>query len=125
MLGMNGMTGMGGMGRNAMNRSRGGIGVQQSVRPVIQISNELVPAWTPPVISQLATTSLLNNQFLAAGMQQMQVNVDTNGFATVRGTANTNRERTMAAAMLSLEPGVRGVRNEIVIPAQPSLPASR
>jgi hypothetical protein len=124
-FGMNGMAGMnGGMGRNGMSRG-GGIGVQQAVRPVIQIGFDDMPqALQPPVVAQSISTSFAQNTVMPQ-LAQMKVNIDANGFATVQGTAKTNRERIMAAALLSLEPGVRGVRNEVSVPPIASLPASR
>ena len=62
---MNGMTGMGGMnnfnnmGRNnrmGMGGSRG-IGVQQAIRPVIQIAMEAPANLAPPIVAQSVTAS--------------------------------------------------------------------
>jgi len=123
-FGMNGMNGMNGGGRgNRLGNHL--IGVQQSVRPVVQVSFDDFPTMLqPPAVAQTANTSFAQNQVLP-GFQQMKVNVDVNGVATVSGTAKTDHERALAAAMLSLDPGVRAVQNQITVPAQASLPASR
>ena len=118
---MTGQTGMNGLGRN--NRpglgSRG-IGVQQAIRPVIQIAMDTTPVLTPTTVAQAANVTFSQNQVLSRNLQGVQVDVGPAGVATVRGTATTERERTMAAALLSLEPGVRAVQNEIVVnPATP------
>lgn len=124
-MGMNGMSGMNGMnnnmGRNGRLSSRG-IGVQQAVRPVIQLSLDAMPNIEPTVIAQAATTNLATNK-LMPNLQGVQVNMDASGIATVRGTAANSREATMAAAMLSLEPGVRSVKNEITVTPASSTPA--
>jgi len=123
MNGMSGMSGMNGMGRNGRLSSRG-IGVQQAVRPVIQISLDTPSSLEPTTISEMTRTHLTTNQSVSS-LQGVQVNLDTTGVATVRGVAANNRERILAAAMLSMEPGVREVRNEITLPPTPSLPAGR
>jgi len=126
-LGMNGMNGMSGMNAGGRGGRLGShlIGVQQSVRPVVQVSfDEFPPVINSPAVAQMAATSFAQNQVLP-GFQQMKVNVDVNGVATVSGAAKTDHERALAAAMLSLDPGVRAVQNQIPVPAQASLPASR
>jgi len=124
MNGMNGMAGMNGMGRNNRISPRG-IGVQQAIRPVIQIALDLPTSLQTTAVAQAANASFAQNQLLSNSMQGVQVNVDSSGVATVRGNATSNRDRTMAAALLSLEPGVRAVKNEIAVPPIASTPSNR
>lgn len=145
-FGMSGMTGIPGMnsfnnmGRNNRLGATRGVGVQQAIRPVIQFVMDVPPpALAPTAVAQSINVSLAQNERIAPSLQGVQVNVGPAGIATVRGTATTEHQRTLAAAMLSLEPGVRTVRNEIVVnpavvptatptlppPATPSLQNSR
>jgi len=114
---MYGMTGGNGpVGSNIRNnRNNRSVGVQQSIHPVIVISLEDLPiTMQAPAITQSAAASFAQNQVMPT-LQQAQVNVDGTGLATLRGTARNDHERALAAAMLSLEPGVRGVRNEMAV----------
>jgi hypothetical protein len=140
LAGMSQFAGMNSMNRNSMNRGGRnnagmgmgmnaqivgrGVGAQQYVRPVIQFAMDVPPTLTPPAVAQSITQTFATNEAIG-GLQQMQVNVEANGVATVRGTAQNERQRVIAAALLSLEPGVRAVRNEVVVPALPSLQNSR
>jgi hypothetical protein len=69
----------------------------------------------PTAVAQSLNVSFAQNQRIAPSLQGVQVEVGPAGIATVRGAAATEHQRTLAAAMLSLEPGVRAVRNEIVV----------
>ena len=145
-FGMSGMTGIPGMnsfsntGRNNRMGATRGVGVQQAIRPVIHFAMDVPPpALAPTAVAQSINVSFAQNQQIAPSLQGVQINVGPAGVATVRGTATTEHQRTLAGAMLSLEPGVRTVRNEIVVtpatvptaiptlppPATPSLQNSR
>jgi hypothetical protein len=118
---MSGMNGMNGMGRGALGNR--GVGVQQSVRPVIRVNMAPPPSLAPIVVAQ-ALNSAISQAPSLSGVRQLNVNVDASGVATIQGSAATPHDRTLAAAMLSLQPGVRSVKNEIALPPIASPPAT-
>jgi len=113
-----GMNGGGGR-RGISNR---GVGVQQSIRPMIVFSNiERVPTLAPIAIAQNAVGTFSQAQNFT-GLKEVTVNVDDGGIATLRGTAVTAHDRSIAAAMLAMQPGVRSVQNQMVVPPSSTLP---
>ena len=110
---------MNGMNRGALGNR--GVGIQQSVRPVIRVNMPPPPSLAPIIVAQSLNSALAQAPSLS-GVRQLNVNVDAGGVATIRGSAVTSHDRTLAAAMLSLQPGVRSVQNEIALPPIASPP---
>ena len=52
-------------------------------------------------------------------LRNVSIAPDQNGTVTLRGQANSRYDLLLAAAIARLQPGVRAVRNEIVIEARP------
>jgi hypothetical protein len=117
---LGGMNGMGGGGRSGM-ANRRGIGVQQLIRPQIVVSMDRAPALTPPLIAQVASNTFTQAQNFS-GFQGVNVNVNEAGVATLSGTAVTARDRTIAHAMLAMQPGVRSVQNQMTVSPPANLP---
>jgi hypothetical protein len=114
--GMAGLGGLGGMNgqMNGMNR----IGPQMYVRPVFTI--DIPRATSNAVVTQknLAESfASFPTPVLPAGsaVNRMSVTVDSGGVATLTGTAANLHHRRLAAAVASLEPGVRGIKNNVQV----------
>jgi osmotically-inducible protein OsmY len=98
--------------RNLQQSARG-VGVQQYVKPVIRIGFDPLPI-DAAAVAQTANAAFAQAEALP-GFQQINVSVSSAGVATLRGTADSDRQKKLAAIMLSLDPGVRKVENEISV----------
>ncbi|MFO0946831.1 MAG: BON domain-containing protein [Planctomycetota bacterium] len=103
-----------GFGQNAMNNfSRGQRGRNSSVPPpVITRIDFPVESVSPNVVIDSAR-EVLGPQTLP-GIRDMNLQLN-NGVAVLQGVVKTEREARLAAALLSLEPGIRSVDNQLVV----------
>lgn len=120
MGGLGQLGGMNGMGRGGI-ASRRGIGVQQLVRPQIVVNMDRAPSLAPILIAQAAADTF-NQAGSLGGFKGVNVNVNEAGVATLSGSAVTARDRTIAHAMLAMQPGVRSVQNQMTVSPPANLP---
>lgn len=79
---------------------------------VLQIGFE-APQVPPAAIVEQATISLNPSNLPSA--RNVEVTVEGEGVGVLRGEVSTVEEARRAAALLSLEPGIRSVRNEMTV----------
>lgn len=101
-------------GRNAMNPFSGNQrGQAASVPPpVITRIDFPIESVSPTVIVESARQVL--TPVTLPGIRDMNLELN-NGVAILQGVVKTEREAQLAAALLSLEPGVRSIDNQLVI----------
>ncbi len=104
-------------GRNNRNRQQPE-DTGENTPPTIRIRLEVGFPTTPPAPSRLATTVQSRLTRLAAdhnmGRPQVAVEGDT---VVLRGVAESESQRLVIEKMISMEPGVRAVRNEMTVGA--------
>lgn len=100
-----------GINRSGMG-ARGGSGGQVR-RAQAHIRLEFEPVAVPSAEIVRSTDLVLGPQTIPGG-QGLEIRV-AEGRATLTGTVRTRREADLAAAILSLEPGVRAVDNQLVV----------
>lgn len=117
------------MSRNFGNRGNRGRQQDQSgenERPPVRVRLEVGFAPTPQTASTLATAVNARLQRLAVDHNLGQSQVTSEGDTVVlRGTAESESQRRILEQLVMLEPGVRAVRNEIIVAGttDESLPA--
>ena len=92
----------------------------QQIRAVARVAFSVVPLQASQIVES-ASVSLTPQSFPQAS--GLDVSVGPGGVATLRGTVMDARQARLAAAVLSLEPGVRSVQNQLhVEPANSEVP---
>ena len=113
-------------GRNQQSRNRQGLenmqqsqfGMQQ-YRPRVVVQTTFPTLPPEPTRVAAAATTVLGPETLPGG-RNIQATVD-GGAVTLTGTVSSQHEARLAAALMSLEPGVRTIRNELKV-APPESP---
>ncbi|MEX2288428.1 MAG: BON domain-containing protein [Planctomycetaceae bacterium] len=82
-----------------------------------------------PAVSGSAIETKLDTRFQGAiskriNAKDLKFEVDPDGVLVMRGEVETPQDKDLAARIASMEPGVRGVRNELVVAAVESNPSS-
>jgi hypothetical protein len=113
--GQNRNTGRGRGGQNQNQNQAGGANNQQqrTIRP------QLVVAFTPPTPTSELVAARLSTRMKKipkAGFKDVNVEVDGRK-AILRGEVSSEDDSRMAAMMARLEPGIRSVKNELVVKA--------
>jgi hypothetical protein len=130
MGGYSGMNMMGGMNMRGgsmmggmMGNMSGGFGTGGRISTIaLQDSLKPIPVVSVEVSGRL--DGIMENATGIKGGRNIQVEYEGE-FTVLRGTVPNERERRLAEAMLSLEPGVRDIRNDLeigVVPATPTAP---
>lgn len=76
-------------------------------------------AYTPSNNAVLSVTLQTRLGALPSPIDGVEVQLDDQGTATLRGTAATSHAASLAAALARLEPGVRRVDNQLVVAGNP------
>lgn len=117
----------GGLGTGRQSATTRGAGTTgrtraEQLRPQHRVSFSFAPASNAAVSSSLRTQMRpLQSQGRIRGVQ---FDLDGDGTLTLRGTAATAEDRELAAAVARLEPGVRRIDNQIVVPEVSPTPAT-
>jgi osmotically-inducible protein OsmY len=121
-MGMNRGGAMGGAmgGRNQMNQNQN----QKSNKPQIRATVKL--GFQVPVRTSAATTRLINDRLQRIPSAALAgVSVEMSGrTAVIRGEVGSPEDGKMVERLLSLEPGVDAVRNELTFASGPALPTN-
>lgn len=102
---------------NQVNRNAAGnrgTGNQPTVRPVLRIAFQ----FRPRTVARMNTNFSTRFQQLAARQPQFQgvsFNINTQGEVVLRGTVSSERAKNLAANLARFEPGVRKVKNQLVV----------
>ncbi len=120
-----GAGGLGARGNNLNGQSLnarqglGGAGAtrQRVVRPRQRIAFDY-PQRSRSAIQQSVRTRISGLSRRAPEVAGVEVTVDGEGVATLRGTVESEDARRLAAAMLRLEPGIRSVENQLTVAGQ-------
>lgn len=100
--------------RGGMNSQFTGQGRTQRLRPVVQIA---FPTISSPHNDFSPTPTIALTRAMQ-GLDNVNISL-ADGVAIIEGTARTAHEAQLAAALLSLEPGVRSVRNNLTVEPAP------
>ncbi len=110
--------------RNANRQNAGRNGAQQNRTRILR--RRLNPGFRYPQISETVVSSKINARFnrLSTPNAPLDIQVAVEGqTALLRGTVASEEERKLAETLVSLEPGVWEVRNELTVSAQrPPIP---
>ena len=98
-------------GQGNQNRS---INQRTPVRPQFQIAFTVPPVPAQKIESSL-TASVLKLPQLSYSNETITLNVDDKGVVTMSGTVNSEREKKLLEAFVSMEPGVRKIENELTV----------
>ncbi len=128
-MGMGGMgmgrNGMGGRGMNGMNQLGGMNGMNQNQnKPALRATVKL--GFSPTTVSNTARTNEINGRIKLMPNPTMRgVSVQVQGrTAVISGRVPTLDDGKMVERLLSLEPGIDGVRNELEYESGETNPAS-
>ena len=100
---------------NFNNRSGGNSsGDRLGVRPMMRIAFD-APATTPSVATERVSAQLVRVVERRPELSNVTVLSDDEGRVVLRGTVANQDARELAAALVRLEPGVRGVVNELAV----------
>ena len=116
-----GQLGAGNRGRNGTGNNNANNGnannsnqSQRRVRPQLKVAFPTNPV--PPTAITTSLQQRLSTETLTAGtLRNVQLEMTDEGIVTLRGSVASEDARSLAAAMVRLEPGVRKVVNEIAV----------
>ncbi len=87
-----------------------------SVRPRFRIGFDVTPTGTlSPRESLTPMQPLTTRLSRESGFAGVRIQRDPSGVLTLSGVVTTERDRKLAEAFVRLEPGVRGIKNEILV----------
>lgn len=116
-LGLGGGRGRNGAGNLNSNNNGGGNNANQSqrrVRPQLKVAFPVTRVPTTIIASSLQQR--MSTETLTAGtLRNVQLNMSDEGVVTLSGAVASEDARSLAAAMVRLEPGVRKVVNELTV----------
>jgi hypothetical protein len=107
-------------GRNNRNRNQQPATMEENVRPPVRIRLEVGFTAPQPAPSVIATNVRARLARLAVdhSLGQPQVAME-GGTVVLRGTAETESQRRVLERLIAMEPGVLGVRNEMIVVSPP------
>ncbi len=117
--------------QNANNRNNVANNGQQQANRTLprRIITRHVVDFDAPAVSGSAIETKLDSRFQGAiasriHAKDLKFEVDPDGVLVMRGEVETPQDKDLAALIASMEPGVRGVRNELAVAAVDSKPAT-
>lgn len=112
-----GRGGAGGGGRGGQNNGFGGGGVQRPlIRPVHRIAFNFSPSTRATISTNLQSQfRRITRTNSLRGMAGVNVNIGNQNRVTITGLVGSESDKKLAAALARLEPGVRGVINQLVV----------
>lgn len=86
----------------------------QVIRPQIQLGFQ-APTLAAPVLETTLTTRLASLPALESRADGVHMSADETGAVTLTGKVASDDDRRLLEALIRLEPGVRGVRNDLQV----------
>ena len=101
----------------------GGRGNQGAARRIVRPRQEIAFTYSRPATKQIS--SAVNTRLKMVSLRQptlrsVLVVLDEQGAATLSGQVNSPETRRLAAIMVRLEPGVRSIKNELIVGESPA-----
>jgi len=101
----------------------GGRGNQGSARRIVRPRQEIAFTYRRPETSQINSSLRIRFQQISLrqpALRSVLVVLDEQGAATLTGQVNSAETMRLAAIMVRLEPGVRSIKNELIVGESPT-----